>query len=699
MRRTPLQKFLLLFCCLFFYLIGLNAQDQKKIDSIKIYNSSLKNEKALVENYNKLAYLFGGINIDSSLFYSTKAMQIAKKIKFRKGLAVSYSNTARGMIENGNVNVALENFDAALELFKEEKDTVNILDCYRGMSYVASYGSSQLKGLDYNLKALNFAKHLKDTVSMATIYNNIGSIYKKLDNYNSSLMYFNKSLDLELSKQKSIPSGLAILYSNIGVLKVENNKFKEAKEDYESVKKLLPSVESEYIKSYLFLSLSGYYTGIKDFELAKKYIDSASTISEELNIRQIKSRVYRKKGEWYFYQNLYKESIQYFDKCLKYSKSIKIYEEFPEIYKKQAEAYSKIGLFKKAFYAQQKANSAIDSLKNNSVASFLSDFEDQKRINEIEKHKFEQTLKDQQLENESNKKKVLINRSIIVILFLLFFIGVVLYYFLKVKKQNLILKQQHETINIQKELLEKNIQNLELKEEKLKKLNATKDKFFSIIAHDLKSPFNAILGFSSLLAENYNSYNDERRKEMINHVEAASKSALYLLDNLLNWALSHRGFIEIKRKNYSLKNLIENGISSYFSAASIKKIKINTLISDDTQICVDKETIKIVFGNLINNAIKFSKKGGEIQITSKVNKNDVVICFKDFGIGMNETIKKGLFKVETNVKRNGTSNEKGTGLGLILCYEFVKKNKGEIWVESIEGSGSSFYVSLPLKCN
>lgn len=698
MKKFHLQIIVLIlsFCCL--NTIQLQAQDQLKIDSIQLLNAVEKNQKTLVENYNKLSYLFGSINIDSSLFYSNKALSKAKELGYNKELAVAHSYIARGMIEKGNLTGSIENFSKALTLFEAKKDSVNILDCLRGLSYVTSYGASQLKTLNYNLKALSYAEGLKDTITMSIIYNNIGSIYKKLDNYNSSLFYFQKSLDLELSKPNSAVSDLAISYSNIGVLKVENNKFKEAEADYINVKKLVQDVESEYLQSYLFLSLSGYYTGIKEFNLAEKYIDSATIICEQYNFKQIKPRAYRKKAEWYFYQNLFKESITYFNKCLAYSTSIGVYEEFPEIYKKRGEAYSKLGHYKDAFLSLQKANAAIDSLKNNSVASFLSDFDDQMRKSEIEKHQFEQTLKDHQLENQTTKKKVLIGRAVIIILTLLFIIAVVMYYFLKVKKQNKALKQQHETINSQKLLLQNNIQKLEIKEEKLQELNATKDKFFSIIAHDLKSPFNAILGFSNLLADNYNSYNDGKRKEMISQIEKASESAFNLLENLLNWARSQRNFIKLKREKHQLKNLIDTGILAYLGAASIKNINVKNMINEELEVCTDSSTVKIVFSNLFSNAIKFSEVGGEILLTAQVSKNMVEICFQDTGIGMDAAIVENLFKVEKNVRRTGTLNEKGTGLGLILCHEFIEKNNGKIWVESEEGVGSKFYVSLPLEC-
>ncbi|SDX60465.1 Signal transduction histidine kinase [Lutibacter oricola] len=691
LRQIALFNSLLLLLCF----VELNAQDQKKIDSIKSYNLSESNQKILVSNYNKLSYLYGAINLDSSLFYSNKAMTVAKKINFNKGLAVSYSYIARGMIEKGNIKSSLENFDKAIELFKEQQDSINILDSYRGMSYVASYSSSQLSSLDYNLKALNYAEALKDTISMSIIYNNLGSIYKKLDNYKLSLLYFTKSLNIELSTSSSLPEDLAVSYSNIGVLKVENNRVDEAKDDYKNLVEIIPNVKSIYLKAYLHLSLASYNNGTKNFKLAKKYIDSATVICEANDFKPIKSRAYRKKAEWFYYQNKYKESIKQFDKCIDYSKSIGVYEEFPEIYKKQSIAYSKLGLFKKSLESLQKSNTAIDSLKNNSVANLLIDFEDQKRKTELEKLKFEQQLKEHQLENETIKKKILLGRSAVTILILLIIIGIVLYYFFKVRKKNNILKNQHKLIKEQKALLESNIESLELNEKKLKKLNATKDKLFSIIGHDLKSPFNAILGFSNLLVEDYKILNDNQRLNMLNHIEKSTKSTLNLLDNLLDWARSQRGVIQLNKENTNLKELLDSGINPYLSSATIKQITVINNVNPETSVFVDSETIKVVFSNLISNAIKFSHKNSEVVVTSKVKGNLVEICFKDVGIGMDKTIIDGLFKVETSVKRDGTLNERGTGLGLILCEEFIKKNNGNIKVESKENEGSKFCVSLP----
>ncbi|WP_320018800.1 ATP-binding protein [Labilibaculum manganireducens] len=688
--------FCLCFFCLTFSSTAQNSE-QFQIDSLQKQNRIESNQEQLVDNYNQMAYLFGGISIDSSLRYSQKGMLLAQKINYDHGLAVSNLYTARALIQDAKLKPAMENFNKALSQFIQEKDSVNLLDCYSGMSYLASYESNQLKSLNYNLKALEIAEKLKDTTSLSVCCNNIGAIYKRLDNYELALNYFQKSIALE---QNSTNVGdLAISYSNIGVLKVENQKFKEAKSDYLKIKSLLPKIDSKYVLSYLYLSLSGYYNGINNFDSTKYYIDKASEICIKNNYQHILARAYRKQGEMLFKQKKYSESIHVLDKCLKISDSIGVQEEYPEIYKMSAKAYSQIGDHKQAYKSLQKANNAIDSLKSEKVAEYLVEFEEQKAKNEIEKQQLELALKNQQAENAAIIMKNKYTLALLAIVILILSIAVVAFYFLRSKKNNIILKSQHKLINEQKLLLEDNIKKLEVSEENLQKLNATKDKFFSIIAHDLKSPFTAIIGFNNELAHHYNDYNDDERLEMINHVGDASKSTYSLLENLLTWSRSQSGFISLNKEVHLIKNLVEEGILPNMATAEIKKINVLNNIDDAQTVWADKETIKIVVSNLFNNAIKFSNTGGVITLTGKL-KNDVFeICIRDTGIGMSEQIMNNLFMIEKNIQRVGTNEEKGTGLGLILCQEFVRKNDGQIWAKSKVGVGTEMYFSLPVNKN
>ena len=669
--------------------------EQYLIDSLRKHNQHETNQEQLIDNYNLIAFHFGSINIDSSLYYSGKAKYLAKESGYQHGLAISHSYSARGFIEKTQFKKAIENFHSALDIFIQEEDSVNILDCYRGLSYVASYGTSQLQSLSYDRKALQIAEHLKDSASLSIIYNNIGTVYKKLNDYETAKMYFEKSLALVVSSESALD--LAIGYSNLGTLKVDHEKFEVASADYQKVLELLPQIENQYIKAYLYLSLARYHNALKDFESAEFYIDDAHRICSENNFQHILPRVYRRRGEMYLKQERYKECVRSFDRCLELSNSIGIQEEFSEIYKMKASAYSRWGRYEEAFKSSIEANNYSDSLKDNKVALLLGEFEhEQKTRDEIRRQQLEKTLKDQQAKNEAVQMRLRFEIAIITIFLLLLIIVTVVYFFNKTKGKNKTLNTQHQIINQQKQQLEENIRKLELSEGNLQKLNATKDKFFSIISHDLKSPFNAILGFSGELANSYDQYDDEDRKMMIEMVNTTSKSTFKLLENLLTWSRSQSGFIEITKEPHVLRKLVEESISPYLGAVEIKSIRVRNEIPGGLKILADKETIKVVISNLFNNAIKYNKEGGEIALSCEVQDQTAVVCTSDTGIGMSKEIISGLFRVEKNVQRPGTKNEQGTGLGLILCHEFVHKNDGEIKVKSAVGKGSEFYISLPV---
>ena len=232
-------------------------------------------------------------------------------------------------------------------------------------------------------------------------------------------------------------------------------------------------------------------------------------------------------------------------------------------------------------------------------------------------------------------------------------------------------------------------------EDKLIESNATKDKLFSIIAHDLKSPFNTIFGFTDLLIENYDEFSEEKRKYFINFIDKSSKSAFQLLDNLLLWAMSQRDRIIIEMEKTNLKQLIVEAVTPYIISTKKKGITFSNSVSDSIGIIVDKQTIKTVLGNLFNNAVKFTPNNGHIAINATIDTGFVKIEIKDNGVGIPKNIQSNIFKIDKSRSTLGTDKEKGTGLGLSLCKEFVEKNGGAIWVESEVGKGSKFMFTVP----
>lgn len=230
---------------------------------------------------------------------------------------------------------------------------------------------------------------------------------------------------------------------------------------------------------------------------------------------------------------------------------------------------------------------------------------------------------------------------------------------------------------------------------KLNELIATKDKFFSIIAHDLRSPFNCILGFLDLLYVQYDSFDDTERKDYIRLIAENTGTTLNLLENLLVWANSQRGRIDYQPVRQKLSTLLESVTSNFKSGLNLKAITLNVLVSDDLEIFADTNMLNTVLQNLISNAIKYSHPGGTITITAEHLNDAVEVIVSDTGTGMNEETRSKLFSLVKEVSVPGTANEKGSGLGLILCKDFIEKHHGKIDVRSEPGKGSQFIFTIP----
>ncbi len=230
---------------------------------------------------------------------------------------------------------------------------------------------------------------------------------------------------------------------------------------------------------------------------------------------------------------------------------------------------------------------------------------------------------------------------------------------------------------------------------KLRELNITKDKFFSIIAHDLKSPFNSIIGFCNLLLDkiqNKDITNIDRYAQII--IQSSNK-AMSLLMNLMEWSLSQTGRMSFNPEYFEMVALINETKLFYESIASQKSISIKTSLPPHIFISADKAMISTVLRNLISNAVKYTKSGGEISIAAVEKQNEIIFSISDTGVGISPKSLLKLFRIDQSYSTTGTNNEVGTGLGLILCKEFIEKHDGEIWAESEVGLGSTFYFSLP----
>jgi signal transduction histidine kinase len=230
----------------------------------------------------------------------------------------------------------------------------------------------------------------------------------------------------------------------------------------------------------------------------------------------------------------------------------------------------------------------------------------------------------------------------------------------------------------------------------LQSLNATKDRFFSIIAHDLKSPFNQLLGLSELIESLAAKSDDEEIRNMALLINESAKKGKDLLENLLDWSRNQTGSISFNPTDVSLKVLVDDILEMTRYYAKQKSIEINLNIPEDLMVVADENMLKTVMRNLLTNAIKFTPNRGIIQVGATRGQDHIHITVRDNGVGIKPEILPKLFRIDQNPTTKGTSEEKGTGLGLILCKEFVDMHKGKIWAESTPGEGSIFHVTLPV---
>jgi signal transduction histidine kinase len=254
---------------------------------------------------------------------------------------------------------------------------------------------------------------------------------------------------------------------------------------------------------------------------------------------------------------------------------------------------------------------------------------------------------------------------------------------------------KNDELQLAKEELKQQNEKLKQSEKQLKELNTTKDKLFSIIAHDLRSPFNSILGFSEPLDETEKDAFNKESAHNLEIINATAKKTLALLDNLLNWAKSQIGQINYEPERIILSSVILEIIEISNPTAQIKNITINYSQLNNIEVFADPNLFKSILLNLICNAIKFTHNNGRIDIEAKLISKQVEISVTDNGVGMSQEILNKLFKIDSGITLNGTANEKGSGLGLLICKEFVEKHGGRIWVESEIRKGSRFVFTIP----
>jgi signal transduction histidine kinase len=612
--------------------------------------------------------------------YFKKALDLAYKRESKEQIAKVFLEEGVYYRENFNYFESIKSLNKALPYLEGTKDTklLGKLNYYLAQSYFFVYSDDT--AFKYYLRALKLYKKDNNEIGIAYCYNGIGTVYTK-SNTKVGLDYLNRAL--ALFKKINYRKGIATCYINIANAKED---FNESIVLYNKSIAVLKPVRDDYTLAVNYNNLGDCYIHLNEYDRAISYFEKALAISEQMRSKPLHALLFLNIAEVKSKQNLLKEAITYSNLSLDYSKKIGDVEIEAENILALSNIYEDLGDIKKALQYKNDyiaaRNRGLKSKDEKKVQLFQS-------LNELDKTQFEvQKLKIQN-ENADLKLQSKNNQTFFFIILTLGLVSLVVILFLQKKAKNKIyaeLKVQTEQISALKD-------NVQVQNDNLNDINNTKNKLFKIIAHDLKNPLSSIEALTDLMLHDDQDCTEEEKVLFLNLIKESATKASEILNDVLIWALDQEKPLESKK--LSIKNLINEELKLLEIQASQKEISIHNHIDANLDVVTDKNKVATVLRNLISNAIKFSYANGTISINAAIENKFVKITVADQGIGMTTEEMHNLFIVDYKKSKPGTSNEEGTGLGLVLCKDFVQKLGGKISVSSEVNKGSAFSFTLP----
>lgn len=459
------------------------------------------------------------------------------------------------------------------------------------------------------------------------------------------------------------------------------NKFDSALQNYRRAITIFRSLNDLPRAQAAYYAAGNLYAGAENETSAKANFDIALSISENGGPRELVPSVYNSIGDLYYKSKKYKEAAGYFQSAMTSARQTNQYRELLTAYDYLSLCYAGIGDFKQALEFRNlfvALNDFItrDQSEREVMARHLTQIQamSTRRIEELV------TTTEVQAEQLLLERKVKSSLHIILVLAAVILLLTV-YLYLSKRKTAKMLKVAND-LEIQKSL-------------QLAELNNTKDKFFGIIGHDLKGPLNSLTSFSSLLMNHSEHLSKEEISMLARDLDKSLRNLFVLLENLLEWARAQTGAIEIIPEKLGLAAMAQENINLLNQQAQVKNIQLSSTIPDTLFVHAHPLSVKTVIRNLISNAIKFTNPGGSVTLGAQPSGAEVIVTITDTGVGIPPEVVNNLFRIDKKHSTIGTAQEKGTGLGLILCADFVSRNGGKIWVKSKPGTGTTFFFTLP----
>ncbi len=688
----------------------------------------LNDKKGISDSYNRIGnvYFYKGDNEKALEFYQ-KCLVLRKELDDPKLIANIYHNLGSLYNVENDLSKAIEYYDKGLELSLSIDDQENVISFYNRIALTYQENVKYKEAIENYLKAIDIATRINDTEAKAGLYNGLGNSYYEISSYDQALKYFLSAL--EIYQELNIPEGLSMMYNNLGIVYQALKENHKALEYYHKALEIDIKLESlngqaneynnigtayddsgnkekalEYYNKSLKINkqiddkdgiatalnnIGLIYLDLGEYDKAYSNLKESTDITKALNNTYSLANNYNNLAKLFLREKKYVKAQNYLNLAIELSKQMNIKVWLTESYDLYHQMYSELNNYKKALEYYKLYSEVQDSIFSSESANRVAEMKIKYETENLETEN-ELLKKDNQIHLlELNRQKNIMNYWIAFTLLILALAVLSFSRFRLKKKTNTLLRSKNDQ-------LEDANQKLIISENNLKELNATKDKFFSIIAHDLKNPFQSLLGFSETL---YNQMDELDKEELLEYsrlIYESSQNLFNLLSNLLQWSRSQLGSIKLTPINVNLYDAIDDVLSLLNISITKKQLTVVNAVPKDTNILADKHVISTVLRNIINNAVKFTDKKGEIKIMSEISDKSIIVSVQDNGKGISKENLEKLFKIDQEHSTKGTDNESGSGLGLILCKELVKQSDGDIFVESTLGKGSTFKFSLPL---
>jgi len=642
---------------------------------------------------------------DTALLYAYEALKIAQKNFLPSQIVKSYIMLGRIYLLQQKLENALKNYQLAYKISELVNFKEGLAEGLNGIGSVAYDQKDYLKALTYFKKAeaINYADN-------EGILINISYAYLQLDNDSLALIYRKKHLGQAMSKNNLIQQKLAL--TNLGEYYETKKDFTLALKYYQEAEEVIPF---DRIDAYLVLFTANIYRQQGKIQQALELQKKALELFYKLHLPYGVIETHNYLAELYLHKNQVDVALYYYKNALEIARSISALKEIYNIAHHLSIICVSNNNFKEAYYYStlmlQTQDSILTQERIRVLAEMNTKYSTEQLGQQLQNHLIEIKNNEADLKRKNTERNMLIVVMILVLCF-----GVIISIsYNKIKHTNKLLLQKTKELDMKSQEVSIQVKNVQLannqitqKNKELANLNATKDKFFSIIAHDLKNPFNSLMFTTEVLLKSGRNMNSAKLDKIYNHLHCSAKQGNTLLENLLDWSRTQTGSIQWIPSNVDLQICVEEAMETLYSLSFNKDIEIINEVPFEPEIFVyaDKEMLKTVIRNLVSNAIKFTNEGGFVKIEASFFKNEntnfttpqyALITVEDNGIGICEESKKKLFRIDIHHSTKGTARESGTGLGLILCKEFVEKNAGQIWVESEENKGSKFFFTVPLQ--